>query len=657
MADLSSLSIEELLRIAGAGAGAGAGSAAPDLSSLSTDELLRIAGPVEPPATPEEKFIGGISRLVPFNVGDELASGAIASFSPSQSPQSFGGRFLRDKLNIQPTESRKQIYERNLARIRRGAQAFDEENPNLAAVTKLIGTFTAPIPKLMGRVGEAIAKPLGKVGARITSAGVTGGVTSAASAAGAGEGTEERLSAAAEAAPMGAGFGMLFGAPFALSSTGAKRLANSGSAMRRSARGATASTYRGSADQLGFYDIEDGEVVTKAARAIDHLINTGTLGKSVRPSKVAEAVIRRTASLGKELGEELSSGAKIKPSFSRAQAYLRSGSLLPDDRKILARQMQDIAKDIKNVGNGDPRYVEQLREGYSSRWEQGRDDINKFYRAMYLDISDSIKSAIPSTIPIYEELTQLRFMRPVLQRSQSLYDARNIVEGVRQNLRTSGGSFTTPTLIADMIGGPGSASTGLATGVAVAGALTGPGKEAIGKVLQRTTEAGQSRIGDQAAATAGRLAGFVDNVEDRPGRNSVRDSERVPERKTELVPDVFRKRTFEVNDKILDAVKAVESGKLGSDAVSSAGAKGAYQFLDATGKEYAKRLGIEQYNPKDEKQQRRLAKAYLEDLLKMFDGDLELALTAYHTGPGNVRKGKIGRAGAMYAPSVFAKLK
>lgn len=112
--------------------------------------------------------------------------------------------------------------------------------------------------------------------------------------------------------------------------------------------------------------------------------------------------------------------------------------------------------------------------------------------------------------------------------------------------------------------------------------------------------------------------------------------------------------------KVLDAVKLVESdgdpNAIGPE-TKYGRAKGAYQFLDSTGKEYHKKLGIkEPYDPHNEPQQRKLAAAYITDLLKMFDGDMELALTAFHTGPENVKKGKIGPIGRNYARSVFEKV-
>ncbi|WP_424776353.1 phage tail tape measure C-terminal domain-containing protein, partial [Neisseria cinerea] len=49
------------------------------------------------------------------------------------------------------------------------------------------------------------------------------------------------------------------------------------------------------------------------------------------------------------------------------------------------------------------------------------------------------------------------------------------------------------------------------------------------------------------------------------------------------------------------------------------------------------------------------AARYLRDLLKRYDNNIVKALTAYHSGEGNVNKGRIGPVGRKYAPEVLAR--
>jgi hypothetical protein len=83
-------------------------------------------------------------------------------------------------------------------------------------------------------------------------------------------------------------------------------------------------------------------------------------------------------------------------------------------------------------------------------------------------------------------------------------------------------------------------------------------------------------------------------------------------------------------ERLLDAVRQVESGG-NPNAVSPKGAKGPYQFMDATAAEY----GVK--NPFDENQSREGARKYLNNLYNQF-GTVEHALAAYNGGPGRLSR-------------------
>jgi len=86
-----------------------------------------------------------------------------------------------------------------------------------------------------------------------------------------------------------------------------------------------------------------------------------------------------------------------------------------------------------------------------------------------------------------------------------------------------------------------------------------------------------------------------------------------------------------ITPKLLDAVRHVES-RGNPKAVSPAGARGPYQFMPGTAKQY----GLA--DPHDEPSARQAAERYLTDLTKKFGGDTDKALLAYNWGPGNVER-------------------
>ncbi|MDN4019685.1 tape measure protein [Acinetobacter pittii] len=95
----------------------------------------------------------------------------------------------------------------------------------------------------------------------------------------------------------------------------------------------------------------------------------------------------------------------------------------------------------------------------------------------------------------------------------------------------------------------------------------------------------------------------------------------------------------------LSAIHAIETGNTGrTDQVNkSTGATGGFQFLEGTAKQY----GVK--NRKDLAQSAEGAGKYMSYLLKLFKGDLEKAVRAYHAGEGNVQKGKgIGKYNNQY---------
>jgi hypothetical protein len=120
--------------------------------------------------------------------------------------------------------------------------------------------------------------------------------------------------------------------------------------------------------------------------------------------------------------------------------------------------------------------------------------------------------------------------------------------------------------------------------------------------------------------------------------------------------------------RLVKAVIGVESAG-NPKAVSKAGAQGLMQVMPATARDIAKELGIESYDLKDPETNQLFGTHYLKKMLDMFDGDLELALTAYNQGPARVKRllketggsslsdiiKRLGPDGRSYAKKVLGK--
>lgn len=101
-------------------------------------------------------------------------------------------------------------------------------------------------------------------------------------------------------------------------------------------------------------------------------------------------------------------------------------------------------------------------------------------------------------------------------------------------------------------------------------------------------------------------------------------------------------------DAILDRMAKRESGG-NPNAKGKAGEIGLFQIQPGTAKQY----GIDPQLLTNPVVNRWVAKRYLTDLMAQFKGNLSLAVAAYNTGPGNVRKGNIPDSTRNYVRSVI----
>jgi hypothetical protein len=102
---------------------------------------------------------------------------------------------------------------------------------------------------------------------------------------------------------------------------------------------------------------------------------------------------------------------------------------------------------------------------------------------------------------------------------------------------------------------------------------------------------------------------------------------------------------------LLPGVMHVESGGK-PDAVSPKGAIGLYQIMPATGAMY----GVSREALFHPEVNRMVATRYLDDLLRRYQGNPQLALAAYNTGPGNVDRGILPAETRAYVGKVFSAL-
>lgn len=109
-----------------------------------------------------------------------------------------------------------------------------------------------------------------------------------------------------------------------------------------------------------------------------------------------------------------------------------------------------------------------------------------------------------------------------------------------------------------------------------------------------------------------------------------------------MLPDV--PADIPMREQIISAIEATE--RSGSADTSPKGAKGKFQLMDATGRAYHRRLKIkEAYDPSDDKQAKKIAGAFIDDLIKKYRDPL-LVAAGYNMGEKN-----LDRFIAQYGPN------
>lgn len=182
-------------------------------------------------------------------------------------------------------------------------------------------------------------------------------------------------------------------------------------------------------------------------------------------------------------------------------------------------------------------------------------------------------------------------------------------------------------------------------------------------LANRLSSAGTYRT---PSVTQQKSGNFIDRSLDRAEARLMGTDE------TPKVPKItnVRRVSMDYVEPVVAAVIQQESSGNPS-AMSDKGALGLMQVMPATAKEIAKELGVDKYDLKDPNTNIAFGTYYLKKMLSEFDGDLELALTAYHSGIGRVKnllkihdattlkeiRPYLGPVGRRYATDVITKLK
>ena len=550
-------------------------------------------------------------------------------------------------------------YTSRLNEVGRNNAAFEKNNPKAALAAQILGGVTSPINKFIpGMAGMSLGKKLG-----------TGAVVGANFGAAYGAGNEQvPLDEKLDAAGKGAILGSLFAPAVTLAGAGLGKVAEKAPgiarALDRKSIGARQSDYQKTANRVGILGVDSGEAETLTKASLDDLLSRGKLGESRDPAIMLQHLDDESTTLARQIGAvidnyEKSGGPPVLPTFTNARRYLAEGKIPANEMPRYEKILNELQSGIKDKGQGSLKYLQQQKIALEDKYDPTDKVASKFWRALYGDVKAQIDGAVPEIVPLNNELRKYMQIRSIVERGLAKDETAEGVTGALQMLRTSGG-IGVPLGLSVYSGNPlpAIAGAGIWASRTPAGmARLSDAVESIGTVAGRASSA---ELSPRLSGQIGSMFGSSDSVfKPAPERSVFSSGAKQSPKAPELV-EVRRMGEDEVKapesrgemDLLLDAIRHVES-RGNPNAVSSVGAQGAYQIMPATGREFHRRLGLGgEYDPFNEPQARKIAEAVIKEYLRIFDGDIEKAVLAYHTGPGNVKKGKIGPRGREYVPLV-----
>jgi soluble lytic murein transglycosylase-like protein/DNA-directed RNA polymerase subunit F len=577
------------------------------------------------------------------------------------------------------------------------------------------GAATLPSLGLSKLLGGAVKSPgliqsgLKAAGSAIEGAGY-GGLFGFAGGEG---GVMNRLDSAQDSAALGGVVGggastVAKGAGKAFELAG-KGIKEAGRKLELSAFGGTKAVISKLNDKARELFDEIGQYKNPLGEAISSFRSAGGGNAGMEGQTLVKELKGQTQTLNKAVGKLISEAEQsqvdpIIPNFKTTAEYVNG--LAGVEKKAAEELANDLISKTVNNTDGSLSSLQSEKEKLSevisdTAWG---DDANPIKTNILKRIRSDLRQAIEAG---YQSLTgkpaaEIAGLNAELGKRYALQkpfkdilasgEARDPIRAMIQTLRTSGGVGQTGIALA--AGAP-------VVGLPLAGALavgnlaaqTPGGKRVLSDLFKSApvqsifkAGVGVSKAADRfavgaGAAQAGRAAAEpLPSKYEQPKKEPQSQSRLVfPSSNSNITKNATQRGQLKgkkamtadsyADDPIIKAVISQESGG-NAKAVSDAGAQGLMQILPSTAAEIAKDLGMEDFDLKDPQTNVKIGTEYLRRLLKEFGGDVELALTAYHSGPNRVKsllarakgskladiKKYLGPVGQKYAAQVLGRL-
>lgn len=638
------------------------------------------------------------------SIRDLFAAGIPFSDEIKAAGLTAGDKLIKQPLdwitgaNIAPQGSWGEVYDQELARSRGEQKQAEAENPITSVVAPMVtGAATLPSLGLSKLLGGAVKSPgliqggLKAAGSALEGAGY-GGLFGFAGGEG---GVMNRLDSAQDSAALGGVVGGGIGAGSEVVKSIAKRLPAFAASQNRKSIGTRQTDYSKN-PQTVEVPIDDGltQIESKTKTSIDDLLENGKLGESRRPQDMLKAVRTNESELEKQIGgfinkfEQAQPEYRVEPRWTKTGEFINSGAA-GEKTEAFVNRLENLDALIKDRGQGRLSYLQKQKIAKGKEWDPNDSLTNEFNRALYADMQRSIEALVPEVRPINAELGKFKTVTPILKRALAESENKDLGNRIIDWTKTTGGASGAAILGAALTGGNPLGFL-IGGGIGLTGKyLTTPSGRKNLATISRASEPFLKKAGEKSifaipagTSTLSSLLGkspsdSQESTTDRklsPGLKS-----RIPSPNSTTSQGATQRGQLKgkkamtadsyADDPIIKAVISQESGG-NAKAVSDAGAQGLMQILPSTAAEIAKDLGMEDFDLKDPQTNVKIGTEYLRRLLKEFGGDVELALTAYHSGPNRVKsllarakgskladiKKYLGPVGQKYAAQVLGRL-
>ena len=469
--------------------------------SVGAEALMGIGGSVPEPEG-EMRSPGGLLANELRAIKNRGTQGVIdmlgsaEEFAPAITkggPRMFGLNPVRKYLDeLNPLTRNKPTAKETLTAASELTGLLGEEEAETPLGT-IAGEVAYYAPGMLGNKGAAVSTLLGGTGAGI------------AKASGASEGGQAAAGLAGSLTP--AAFTATLRKTFPW-------LKNAGAELKRASVGVRQTDYTRSAKELDAWDIVDDEVETATKKAIDYFTEQGKFGDDRVPAKLAARGMKEAKRVNNEIGRLIDDyTGVVTPKFGKARAYLKAGRIAATEVDRYDALIDNIETQVRNKGKGSLRYLQNQKTAYGGKWNPNDKAESGFWRALYSDLKESIEDAVPEVGELNAEASKWRLVIPILKRNVGGEEGRNIFKALRQLIRTSGGTLTTPTILGGILGGGVGGPLGMAGGVGLAMGGTPAGQLASGRALQALGAAGE-RVPQLAPNVLGAIRGAYEATGD-----------------------------------------------------------------------------------------------------------------------------------------------